>query len=317
MVYSYWSLFCALAFASYSSASATTSTRNIIWVDGPDQGTNQTDSGTPDNITQLVTENTRVTHVILSSAHLNNPTDAPPYVNFWSDLPINSSKTAFIWPQVKQLQQNGVKVLLSFGGADDGSWGHLLDNFAKFYAPLLQALKDYEFDGIDLDIETDYTTAGALQLLEKLNDDMGSDFILTMSPVQDCLSESGDCSFGSINYQYLDNNGSYPDRANSKLVSWYNGQFYAGGGDGANSPSEYETVVDAGFDASRVVFGVADCSVDGSGWYPLSTYNSTVTQLREKYGSDFGGAFGWDWNNAGSCDGLAHPWQWRVLFCNL
>lgn len=75
------------------------------------------------DLTQLVTQNTGVTHVILSSLHLDSPIEI--HLN---DNDIGSSYWDPLWPMVQTLQSSGVKVMLMMGGAAHGSYVNLANN---------------------------------------------------------------------------------------------------------------------------------------------------------------------------------------------
>jgi hypothetical protein len=72
------------------------------------------------NLTDLVTQSTGITHVILASLHLDSPTE----LNL-NNNDITSSYWDPLWPMVSSLQSAGVKVMLMMGGAAAGSWANL------------------------------------------------------------------------------------------------------------------------------------------------------------------------------------------------
>ena len=135
---------------------------------------------------------------------------------------------------------------------------------------------------------------------------MGSDFLLTMAPVASALMSDSDDNLSGFSYFDLDSQG--VDSSGNKLVSWYNAQFYSGFGD-PSSTSDYDTIISAGWDASRVVMGVIDSQDDGSGFVGLSTLQSTISSLVSKY-SNFGGVYGWEYWDAGTDDNISDPAQW-------
>lgn len=86
---------------------------------------------TPDNHTlrllPLITENTGVTHVIISSFHIH----AKPGNITLNDLPPNAAQYAQAWSDVKQLQVAGIKVMGLLGGAAPGTYNYLSGNKAS------------------------------------------------------------------------------------------------------------------------------------------------------------------------------------------
>ena len=134
-----------------------------------------------------------------------------------------------------------------------------------------------------------------------------------MAPVASALASSDNDGLSQFSYFDLDSQALVPGTS-TKLVSWYNTQFYSGFGD-ASSPGTYQSIIGAGWDPSRIVMGVLDSSNDGSGFVDLSSLQSTIQQLRAQY-STFGGVDGWEYFNAGSSDGLGQPWQWDQAIGN-
>jgi len=176
-----------------------------------------------------------------------------------------------------------------------------------YYPPLLQILKNHTINGLDLDVEEDVDISVLVRLLRRLNSDMGEDFILTSAPVASALTASGD-NLSNVSYTQLDKEATDPNRPNGKLINWYNAQLYNGWGD-AGSTQTYSSIISNGWDPSRVVMGVLDSSKEGSGWVSLDTLGSVISTLKGDY-SNFGGVIGWEYFNAGSCDGLSNAWQW-------
>jgi hypothetical protein len=129
-----------------------------------------------------------------------------------------------------------------------------------------------------------------------------------MAPVASELQPEG-YGLGGFNYKTLDSEATAADKPNGKLVNWYNAQFYNGWGD-ASTPIGYNAIVANGYPADRVVMGVLDSKGDGgSGWYPVGTYQNTISTLKATY-SKFGCVVGWEYWDAGINDTFADPWQW-------
>lgn len=99
-----------------TSASSDSTPRNVIYVQ-----TFQYKNGTQLSLLPLLQQDTKVTHVILAALHINqNPGDIT-----LNDHPPSDSYYDFLWPEVKQLQQSGVKVMMMMGGAAVGSYQRL------------------------------------------------------------------------------------------------------------------------------------------------------------------------------------------------
>lgn len=75
-------------------------------------------AGKPLSLLPLLTQNTKVTDVLLASLHLNS---APGDIHL-NDDPPNATIFAQTWQEVKTLQANGIKVGALLGGAAQGSY---------------------------------------------------------------------------------------------------------------------------------------------------------------------------------------------------
>ncbi|KAF3909213.1 hypothetical protein ABW20_dc0102542 [Dactylellina cionopaga] len=120
-----------------------------------------------------------------------------------------------------------------------------------------------------------------------------------------------------FDYHELDERAVSLSRPNSKLVNWYNCQFYNGWGD-ASSQDFYNSVAVLGeWDPSRIVLGVLDNAGNGgSGFVSSSKLVEVIRQLRTNYPT-FGGVIGWEYFNAGASDGLGdRPWDWVKTMSN-
>ena len=135
---------------------------------------------------------------------------------------------------------------------------------------------------------------------------MGPDFLITMAPVASALASSSGGDLSGFSYFDLDTQAVASD--GTKLVSWYNGQFYSGFGSPQDT-STYDSIVSAGWDPARVVMGILDSPNDGSGYVDTATVQSTISSLKSKYPT-FGGVDGWEYFDAGVGDNDAEPYQW-------
>lgn len=177
-----------------------------------------------------------------------------------------------------------------------------------YYVPLKNTLKYHKIQGLDLDIEEQVDVSCPVNLLRRLNQDFGNDFILTMAPVASDL-QPGEYGLGGFSYSSMDSQATASGKPNGKLVNWFNAQFYNGWGD-SSSPVGYNAIISHGYSPDRVVLGVLDNPNDGgSGWYSISTYKKTINTLKADY-SNFGGDVGWEYWDAGGNDGYSDPWQW-------
>ena len=127
-----------------------------------------------------------------------------------------------------------------------------------------------------------------------------------MAPIADALISASEVNLSNFSYFDLD---SWAVASNgSKLIDWFNVQFYSGFGD-ATSPVIYESVVGAGWDPNRIVMGVSDASGDASPYVNISMLQSTISAIKAR-NSSFGGAYGWEYFNAGADEGISDPTMW-------
>ncbi|WP_333767796.1 chitinase [Streptomyces sp. IBSBF 2435] len=154
-----------------------------------------------------------------------------------------------------QAKAAGSTILMSIGGAAAGidlSSSAVADRFVATIVPILQM---YNFDGIDIDIETGLVGSGSITTLsasqanlERIIDGvlsrMPAGFGLTMAP-ETAYVTGGSIVYGSIWGAYLPIVKKYAD--NGKLW-WLNMQYYNGSMYGCHGDS-YEAATVAGFTA--------------------------------------------------------------------
>jgi chitinase len=142
-----------------------------------------------------------------------------------------------------QAKAAGATILMSIGGATAGidlSSSTVADRFVATVVPIL---KRYNFDGIDIDIETGLTGSGninqlsasqanLIRIIDGVLAQMPSDFGLTMAP-ETAYVTGGSVVYGSIWGAYLPIIKKYAD--NGRLwwlnMQYYNGSMYGCSGD--------------------------------------------------------------------------------------
>lgn len=265
----------------------------------------------------------QATHVILAALHVMGT----PGLIHLNDDPPDAPMYDELWTQVESLQAAGIKVSCMMGGAAWGTWNYLSgdDNevidliivlnpvltfhkFHQYYDPLLNNfIKKYNLDGIDIDIEQFVDITVALRFVKQLYSDMGPDFVITMAPVASALSNGG--SLSGFSYSTLDAQARDPNTG-APMISFYNAQFTNGWGYAGNT-HDYDAIISAGWDPSRVVMLVSAATNDAGGWVPVGTLKNTISILSKKY-PNFGGVNGWEYFDAGSSDGLFQPYMWMA-----
>jgi chitinase len=142
-----------------------------------------------------------------------------------------------------QAKAAGATILMSIGGAAAGidlSSSTVADRFVATVVPILKA---YNFDGIDIDIETGLTGSGSIttlsasqanliRIIDGVLAQMPSNFGLTMAP-ETAYVTGGSVTYGSIWGAYLPIVKKYAD--NGRLwwlnMQYYNGSMYGCKGD--------------------------------------------------------------------------------------
>jgi chitinase len=234
------------------------------------------------------------TDIEVAAFHLNG--DGTVHLN---DDPPSDPKFNSMWSDLASLQQSGVRVEAMLGGAAQGSYANLHNDFNTYYGLLKNTLQTYHFNGIDLDIEESFSLGDTEHLISQLRSDFGSGFVITLAPVASDLS-GGSAFSGGFSYRQLENDM-------GSQINWYNAQFYCGWGD-LSGTSGYDSVLANGFSASKVVAGTVTNPGNCSGYVDPGTLANTVRSLTAEH-SDFGGVAGWEYFNAIGVNG-GGPESW-------
>jgi len=246
------------------------------------------------------TDKPYVTDVMVAAFHLGYDTTGAPYIHLNDDPPSDPMFTT-MWQEVATLQSYGVTVRMMLGGAAQGSYADLFSQWSTFYPILQQTLQQYKLNGIDLDIEENVSLANAEMLINQLDTDFGSQFLITLAPVASALWGGGNLS--GFSYQQL-----YQSSVGPK-IAWFNGQFYSGFAT-LSSTTDYDRVIQSGYPPNKIVAGMIANPADGSGYVPMKTVATTVNSLVTQY-PHFGGVFAWEYFNA-EPGGTSDPVEWAV-----
>ncbi|TQN70070.1 Chitinase 2 [Colletotrichum shisoi] len=261
--------------------------------------THHTPDGKPISILPLLTQpGISVTHVILAAIHINDDCD---------DLTLNDHapddpRFLTLWAELRVLQASGIKVLGMLGGAARGSYERLDGDEARFeeyYVPLRDMLRTHGLDGIDLDVEEAMSLGGVIRLIDRIRQDFGNDFIITLAPVAAALLNP-DSNLSGFDYEAL-------EVMRGREIAWYNAQFYCGWGD-CSSPVMYEMILAKGWSPEKVVMGLVTNPENGGGWVPWEMLGAVLLALRGRY-ARFGGVMGWEYFNS-LPSGREKPWEW-------
>ena len=317
------------------------------------------ESGVLISLRPLVRENTGVTAVILGIFHVymhhkETVSVAGDQINEsirLNEYAIDDPGIEEIWVDVKYLRREGVKVLgmlsmrqLGCVADDDkirlGSHEDL--TFERYYGALHDLVVSTGLDGIDLDIdglerhvkreEMIVSLQGVIRLIDRLHDDFGSNFIITITAsAKILLGADLNQPINSIDYQAL-------ELQRGHLINWYNVQIFSGRHDddetGAtrNSASIFVRELDwyihlmrqGVFQAHKILWAISTSpsasneNDDMRGAHvDLYLLHSLLQLLRWSHGPlEFGGVAGWEYsqtspsNNARAKGGKDLPWIW-------
>jgi len=248
-----------------------------------------------------ITHKPFVTDVMVAAFHLGYNQDGSPYIHLNDNVPSDPMFDQ-MWQEVATLQSYGVSVRMMLGGAAQGSYQDLFNDWNTFYPILKQTLAQYNLNGIDMDIEEIVSLSNAQKLIDQLNTDFGSKFIMTMAPVASALW--GGANLSGFDYQQL-----YQSPEGQRL-NWFNAQFYSGFATMA-STTDFERIVNFGYPPQKVVAGMIGNPQDGSGYIPTSEASQTVRALVAEY-PNFGGVDSWEYFNT-LPGGLGNPVKWAAI----
>jgi hypothetical protein len=238
------------------------------------------------------------TDINLGAIHLND--DRSLHVN---DVTADDPSLRRVWRDLHRLRRRGVRINVFVGGAAQGSYRNLAEEFDIYYPILRDFLTTYRLDGVDLDIEETYSIDDAVMLITALRRDFGPRFTITLTPVAQDLAGETDFS-GGFSYAELERRAGF-------MINWYNTQFYCGWGDLA-STEMYDKVLANGFAPSRIVAGTVTNPVNCRGYVDPPTLRKVLRKLNRRH-PGFGGVFGWEYFNAlGPNDSGPAGWYRRI-----
>lgn len=216
--------------------------------------------------------------VIVSSIHFGNLNNVP-YIHLNNNPPA-SSIFDNVWYECEKISAQGVDILLMIGGAG-GAYEYLFSNFDKCYPMLEQLIRTKSFiKGIDLDIEESVNPKNIEKLIQKLIEDFGEDFIITMAPVSNSLINDGE-GFGGFSYKDL-----YKSSV-GKYINWFNTQCYD-----SFTEETYTKIINNGYPTEKIVFGMLGGDYEN--------FNKSLIEIQKVYMkySKCKGVFIWEYINS-------------------
>jgi len=180
---------------------------------------------------------------------------------------------------IAALHSRGQKVILSVGGQDGAISVADATSAANFASSVYSIIKQYGFDGVDIDLENGVNPTYMASALEQLSSDVGSSLIITLAPQTVDTQSTGDDYFQlaldiksiltMINTQYY----------NSGTMNGCDGNVYAEGTENFMTALAC-TELEGGLSPSQVGLGLpASPSAAGSGYVAPSVVNDALDCL--------------------------------------
>ena len=250
-----------------------------------------------------ITNKPYITHIEISTLHLKQY-DQNTYIHL-NDLSPNNARFDKLRENIVKLQEYDVKVLFMMGGWEgidgkapnsDSSFVNLFNEWDTFYPKLIQLIKEWNVDGLDIDIENCYDDdynlindnyENMVKLIVALKQDFGDSFIISLSPVAEAIF-ANDKYGGLSGFNYK----SLIDSKYGELVNGLNLQFYNGWGNLDNIKQYEQCINQQGYQSNKLVAGMLDTIESES-----KDIEYTINILSSQFGDNFGGVFVWNGND--------------------
>jgi hypothetical protein len=187
-----------------------------------------------------------------------------------------------MWTEIQEAHYEGTEIHLMLGGAG-GAYQELFTHFDLYYPLLVQMIRDRPYvQGINLDIEEEVRLADVKHLIRRIKTDCGSDFKITMAPVQESLMTDGP-GMGGFSYKELVKSAEGP------WIDAFNVQCY-----GSFSYDTIHTIVQNGYPPETLVMGMM------SGQFTKETFPQALHEVQkivDAYPS-FRGVYDWEYYDA-------------------
>jgi hypothetical protein len=264
----------------------------------------------------LVDNDAGVTDLNLGAIHLNNLDDpnqkVPLVINETApDEPLFEP----MWDELEQVKvqrsaQGGIRVHAFLGGAAEGTFTLLEKDFDRYYPPLRDFVRNYNLDGVDLDIESEGKkmtdpTGTVRKVIEELRDDFGDEFTISMAPgASELCEDSGGLS--GVRYKDL-------YKTHGHKITRFHAQFYCGWGDMSTRDAYLNVVRKSGIPAEKIVAGVVTHNDHCSDYIELATLKGVLSDIKKEC-PGFAGVFGWEYHRSGGSEAdkkyQDKPWLW-------
>jgi len=246
-------------------------------------------------LNDILTNQINTDVIIVSSLHFDT-------VNKEIDIFLNNNKPTDklfdnMWNETKEAHEKGITIMMMLGGAG-GAYQQFFLDIDKTYPKLVNLLKSKPWiHGIDLDIEEEVDINNVKILINKLFNDFGEKFIITMAPV--CLSLiSDEPGMGGFSYKELYNS---PE---GKKIHWFNTQSYGG----SFKKTTVDQIVKNKYPVDKIVLGMMSGDFDSKSF---PTAINEIKNILTQY-PNFGGVYDWEYLDAPPDKG--NPQNWARCF---
>ena len=230
---------------------------------------------------KLLTHPQDIDVINISSIHFNEDKSGTKNIYLNDNLP-NDKIFDEMWTETEKLYYNGTTIMLMIGGAG-GAYQNLFEDFDTYYPLLKELIETKNFiGGIDIDIEEKVSLDNIKMFINKLKEDFGNYFILTMAPIAPTLMYDGP-GLSGFSYKELYNS------KEGKLINWFNTQCYQ-----SFSFDTYDRIIKNGYPPNKIVMGME------SGQFDKSNFNDAINQVKkciQNYPT-MCGVYDWEYLNA-------------------
>ena len=227
--------------------------------------------------------------IIVSSIHFGSFKNEP-YIHLNNNHP-NSPVFDTVWEELTKLYYQGVTITAMIGGAG-GAYEKLFSDFDTFYPLLKKFLKEKNYiTGVDLDIEENVSIDNVKKLINRLIDDFGEDFIITMAPVSSTMIYDS-TSIAGFSYKEL-----YKS-LEGRHIKWFNTQCY-----GCFNSSTYDKIIKNGYPPEKIVIGM----ISGDFSNNFNEALNEVKNIKNTYPT-FSGVYNWEYID--SPPNTSDPSEW-------
>ena len=156
-----------------------------------------------DGLDKLLSHPKDINMIIISSIHFGKDKQGIQNIYLNDNLP-DDKIFDILWKETKELSDKNVKIKCMMGGAGY-AYRQLFSSFDTYYPMLVNMIQKHPWiSGIDLDIEEEVDLNNVKMLIDRLDQDFGNDFTISMAPISSSLENDG-VGMGNFSYKELYN----------------------------------------------------------------------------------------------------------------